>query len=772
MEIAPTPNIIYSPGIQCLIPLFYIAWSDRVLTPSEITALRSQADELSFLTDDDKRLALEWTRPGNPPDPLLIQHWEQTFLNAVANWPEKRQPSLTDLGILLAEQAAGQWKGDFPVKNWKDPRIIRTLENLEARLNRVRLNSYRDLLDYAPSLMRSAAISEAAALAAVLDGPYAAFRQSAHTLLADMFSQRRHFETKEAYRQQVLDWTQTLARQKLGALAYPLEFGGANNMGNYVVIFETLGYYDLSLAIKFGVQFGLFGGAIHALGARRHHELYLEKIGNLDLPGCFAMTEAGHGSNVRGLETTASYDPQTHEFIVHSPTPEAGKEYIGNALDGRLAVVFAQLITDGANQGVHALLVPLRDENHRLLAGIRVEDCGYKMGLNGVDNGRIWFDKVRIPRENLLNRFGNVDENGRYSSPIPHADKRFFTMLGALVGGRVCVPRAGLSAAKTALTIAIRHGLSRRQFSPGQHEPETLLMDYPSHQRRLMPKLAKTYILDLALKNLTLRYLNRSEEDMREIETLAAGLKSYTTWFVTETIQECREACGGKGYLWETRFADLKADTEIFTTFEGDNTVLMQLVAKGVLSAFQKEFLEEGARAVLRYLGRRINTSFSEQNPFVIRQTDSTHLLSSEFQLNAFRFREQKLLFSLSQRMRGLIKSGLSAYLAGLECQNHMIGLAEAFVERWVLEAADESIRNLKEDHTLNLLSQIRALYALHTIEKHKGWFLEQEYLHPVKAKAIRKEIDGLCRALGQKAWILTEALGVPGTLTGAPALF
>ncbi len=772
MEIAPSHEMVYAPGIQCLIPLFYIAWRDQVLTPTEISALRSQGNELPFLTDDDKRLALEWTRPGAPPDPFLFRQWETTFQNALENWSGKGQPSLTDLGIFLAERAAQNWKGDFPVKNWKDPLIVQKLEKLEARLNRAGLHSYQDILGDAPALLRQASMEEAIALAAILDGPNAAFRQSVHTLLSDQVFKRRHFETKEIYRRQVLDWTLLLARQKLGALAYPLEFGGGNNMGHYALVFETLGYYDLSLAVKFGVQFGLFGGAIHALGTRRHHELYLKKAGDLELPGCFAMTETGHGSNVKGLETTATYDPKNGEFIVHSPTREAGKDYIGNALHGRLAVVFAQLLVAGTNHGVHALLVPLRDEHHRPLPGIRVEDCGYKMGLNGVDNGRIWFDQVRIPRENLLNRFGNVDENGRYFSQIQHADKRFFTMLGTLVGGRVCVPRAGLSAAKTALTIAIRYGLARRQFSPGPNSPEVLLLDYPSHQRRLMPKLAKTYVLDLALKKLTNLYLQRSDTDMREIETLAAGLKSCATWFVTETIQECREACGGKGYLWETRFADLKADTEIFTTFEGDNTVLMQLVAKGVLSAFQKEFMEEGTRAVLRYLGRRINISFTEQNPFVTRQTDKSHLLGSEFQLNAFRFREQRLLFSLSQRLRGLIKSGLSAYVAGLECQNHMISLAEAFVERWVLESAEETIQNIKDDRALGAFSAIRSLYALHTIEKHKGWFLEQEYIQPVKSKAIRKEIDGLCRELRQKAWVLTEAFGVPGSLVSAPPGF
>jgi len=104
---------------------------------------------------------------------------------------------------------------------------------------------------------------------------------------------------------------------------------------------------------------------------------------------------------------------------------------------------------------------------------------------------------------------------------------------------------------------------------------------------------------------------------MREIEAMAAGLKSYATWFATAAIQECREATGGKGYLAENRFADLKADTDIFTTFEGDNNVLMQLVAKSLLTEFSKSFKEDGNFAMLKFISRRVTTIVTEQNPYM-----------------------------------------------------------------------------------------------------------------------------------------------------------
>ncbi len=172
--------------------------------------------------------------------------------------------------------------------------------------------------------------------------------------------------------------------------------------------------------------------------------------------------------------------------------------------------------------------------------------------------------------------------------------------MGTLVGGRIGVPKAGLSAAKTALTIAVKYALKRRQFGPS-NAPETLLMDYRSHQRRLIPLIANAYAYTFSLQYLGKRFVHKNEEDAREIEALAAGLKSIVTWNTTATIQECREACGGQGYIAENRFAALKADSDIFTTFEGDNTVLLQLVAKGRLSEFKQSFHDMNWFSLIKY---------------------------------------------------------------------------------------------------------------------------------------------------------------------------
>ncbi|MEM6317681.1 MAG: acyl-CoA dehydrogenase, partial [Bacteroidota bacterium] len=713
----------------------------------------------------EQELVKKWMNPRNPPNRQLFLHWENTLIENAKKLPIKSRKSLVDLGLAMAKKS----RRNHQVDNWDNEAVRKVLEDLEEKLNLVTWDTYQRIFPEAAPEVIDESSFDVTQMAAHLDGDTHDLRNKVKRFFQDPVFHYRPMRTKARYRKEVLKWCKMMADQGYGGAAFPKAYGGWDSMKEYIAIFETSGFFDLSLSIKFGVHFGLFGGSVFWLGTKKHHDKYLKDIGTMQLPGCFAMTETGHGSNVRGLEVTATYDPISDEIIVHSPNLQSGKEYIGNALDSKIASVFAQLIVNGENHGVHAVLVPLRDKEHKLLPGIKVKDNGYKVGLNGVDNGRIWFDKVRVPRENLLDRFGTINEKGAYESPIENPSKRFFTMLGTLVGGRVCVPKAGLSAAKSGLSIAIKHALKRRQFGPNSTSPEELLMDYPSHQRRLMPLLAKSYALNFALNYLAERYVNRTEEDIREIETLAAGMKAYATWFTTETLQECREACGGKGYLAENRFADLKADSDIFTTFEGDNTVLMQLVAKGVLTTFKESFHNEGMMGVLRFAGQRFSTSLYEKNPFAIRNTDKEHLLDADFHLAAFRYRENYLTYSVGQRLRGLIKSGMNAYDAFLRCQTQLLALANAFVEVKVLEqfvAGVEQAPNQAIKETLRSLCQ---LYALHTIEGHKGWYLENGYMDGVKTKAIRRMIDSLCKDIRADAKDLVNAYGIPDTLLAAP---
>ncbi len=764
-------NTQLSAGIQAMLPLLYAAWADRHLNLKEINALRKRAADLPFLNEEDKKILMAWSDPARPPERELFQQWQTMSRNAAEVLPAERTASLAELGALLGHGAEG--KTDERAAFWEAQ--VAPLTDIELGLHGVNADTYRGLFpryDERKKLIEAieGASVDPARYQEILDGDNAGMIEHVKGILQRPSFERKTLRIKEDYRNQVLAWCKELGEEGIGALAFPEAYGGKDDMGAYSAAFETIAYHDLSLTIKFGVQFGLWGGAVANLGTKRHHDLYMKDTGTMELPGCFAMTETGHGSNVRGLETTAVYDHDTKELIVHSPNLGAGKEYIGNAMHSRMAAVFCQLIVNGESHGVHAVVVPIRDAAGNTLPGIRVEDNGYKLGLNGVDNGRIWFTNIRVPVDNLLDKFGGITAEGAYHSDIDNPGRRFFTMLGTLVGGRVCVPRAGMSAAKSALAIAVRYGLRRRQFAADPLKAETIIMDYPRQQRRLIPLVAKAYATQFGLDYLLERYVNRSEEDMREIEAMAAGLKSYATWFATAAIQECREATGGKGYLAENRFADLKADTDIFTTFEGDNTVLMQLVAKSLLSDFQKQFKEDGNFAVLKYMGRRIATVITEQNAYTVRQTDREHLTSRAFFQYAFDFRSRRLTSTLAQRLRAYIKDGKSAYEAGLLCQTHMIEAAEAYVEALILDKSLERVAALpKSNPGREVLKKVLQLYALHTIESHRGWYLEADYISGQKSKAIRKAVDVLCAELRTEVGALVDGFGIPDELLAAP---
>ncbi len=777
---APNP---YSPGTLSLLPLLYVAWADRSLNTAEVRLLKKKAASLPFLTADDRRLLGGWSNPYEAPSRELMQQWGIVLHDAAATLDREGRESLAELGVSMARAALAHRAqpvlaeagtvvaGDYDALE-SDGALaaIRELEEIIGDVDRRTLAAILPTDEAEGSELRGYTF-DVSAMTALLDGRYAStYEHMRHTLAQPEFAYRP-MPVKEDFRAQTLAWTKSLAAEGLGALALPEAYGGEDDMGRYAAVFDSLGYHEGSLAIKFGVQFGLFAGSIANLGTRLHFDKYLADAGSLALPGCFAMTETGHGSNVRGLETTATYDGDTGEFAVHTPHWGAGKEYIGNALDARMASVFCQLIVGGENRGVHAVLVPVRDLGGELLPGITCEDSGYKMGLNGVDNGRFWFDQVRVPRENLLNRFGDVSAEGVYSSPIENPGKRFFTMLGTLVGGRVCVPRAGLSATKAGLAIAVNYALRRRQFAPAPTLPETLLLDYPSHQRRLMPLLAKTYALHFGLDRLLEDYVNRTPDGMRELESRAAGMKAYATWFTTAALQECREACGGKGYLWSNRIGRLKDDTEIYTTFEGDNTVLCYLVARSLLTKFREEFGAEGIFGVLRIVTGRITSQFTDLNPIAVRNTDAEHLRDPNFQLAALRFREERMLYSLAQRLRRKIKGGTPSAEAFVHVQTHLRDLALAYIERLVYERFRENVSRLADTELRTALERLLGLYGLHAIEAHAGWFFEYDFLSSAKSKAIRREVDKLCGEVRQDAAGLVDAFAIPNSVLGASVL-
>ncbi|MGD2070344.1 MAG: acyl-CoA dehydrogenase [Gemmatimonadota bacterium] len=783
------------PETLTLLPLVYVAWSDGVLTEAELRAIRERIDDQAWLDAESRERILAWLDPGAPPSPSSLARLRER----VAEWGSgpgaEARRTLVELGVELARSEGVE---DGP---WERPEARGALDEIEEALGVVGHEAARSLVARGtppgePEPPPGRVGFDATALADYLDRPYRDVRRRVLALLADPAFEMPLEMPRDVYRERVLAAVRRLAEEGIGALAFDEEHGGSGDPGAGLAAFETLAFGDLSVLVKFGVQFGLFGGSIQQLGTGRHHRRWLRDIGSLELPGCFAMTEGDHGSNVRGIETEAVYDPETDELVVHTPHEGAGKDWIGNAaLHGRLATVFAQLRVGGEDHGVHAVVVPIRDDGGRPLAGVRLADRGPKEGLDGVDNGQIWFDRVRVPRENLLDRFGRITDDGRYDSPIPSAGRRFFTTIGTLVAGRISIAAASVSAAKTGLTIAVRYSARRRQFGPsGQREVPVL--EYLTQQRLLLPRLAATYGLHFACRELSQTYAVRlaggrggdrgegtevdggglapegaaREEVQRRVEVEAAGLKAYASRHCVDTLQACREALGGRGYDAANRFGRLKADTDVFTTFEGANVVLLQLVARGLLSAYGEQMGDLRLWDMVKYLAERAGARVRDLNPVVTRRTDEEHLRDPELHRSAFEYREERLLTSVARRLRSLIEDGVDSFEAMNLCQDHLVTLAGAHVERRVLAAFHEGVKRAPSPGTSEALRLLSELWALERLEAHRGWYLESGFFEGSKSKAVRDRVNALCREVADVAVVLVDGFGIPDAVLRAPA--
>jgi acyl-CoA oxidase len=750
--------IMENSKINAFIPLLYLVWSDDLLTQKEFTTLQEFILSLTVLSSEEKEYLISKVSVNNPPSRKELSSWKADIESSIGN--KTTIKSIFDIAQALSAD-------DVDISGLAIH--FTKLENDLGILGEEVLQNFKSKKDSFTASSHTNSNFAIQKLTEILDGEQAAIIRKVKSIISRPDFAYETSTDKDVHRQKVYEWCKILAEEDLGSMAFPKRYGGGENIADYFAIMETLSYHDLSLVIKFGVQFGLWGMSVHSLGTEKHYEKYLKEIGSLKLPGCFAMTETNHGSNVKGIETTATYNHDDLTFTIHTPYENAQKEYIGNAaVHGQMATVFAKLIIDGHDYGVNAFIVPLRDTRGNILPGITIGDCGYKMGLNGVDNGTISFDNVVIPKENMLDRFASVNGKGEFESPIPSDNRRFFTMLGTLVGGRIGIPRSALAAAKSGLTIAIRYGDQRRQFGP-EGGSEVPILNYRMHQRRLLPHLAKTYAIHFGLQYLTSRFLKRTESEMQEIEALAAGMKSYSTWSTRDVLQECREACGGKGYLSENRINALKNDTEIYTTFEGDNTVLMQLVAKNRLAEFRKSFGEMGSLGIINYVYENAITAIAEKNPIVTRKTDDEHLLDPQFHLQAFIHREKTIVASAARRIKKLIDEGLEAYDAFNVVQHQMIEVAEAYLERIILEQFQISIENVTDQQVKATLLKLYHLFALSQIEKNKAWYLEDGYMEAVKTKAVRKLVNQLCWDIRPDAVSLVDAFEIPESCLAAP---
>lgn len=478
---------------------------------------------------------------------------------------------------------------------------------------------------------------------------------------------------------------------------------------------------------------------------------------------------------MKGLQTTATYDPKTEEFVVHTPNKGAIKWWIGNAaLSGQIGTVFARLIAQGKDHGVHAFLVPLRDlKTHELCPGVIIGDCGDKNGLHGVDNGFIAFNQVRIPRVNLLNRFADVLPDGTYTSPIPSENKRFASLLGELITGRASLSVNTMNIRRKATCIATRYAHQRRQFGPDE-DNEIPIIDYPSTCVRLMPIIASCYAGEFALRAVMIKYarlFDKSQDrskSLAETHALISGLKAVLTTDTQRSLQVLRECCGGHGYSAYCHIGILSNDNDIMQTYEGDNTVLIQQLGGYLLKKFSEQFKGNLLVDGLNFLKKQISSTVVQRNPVITRVTVKNHLCDYTYHLTAFEYRTAKLLtdcatnFSANKKKMGQFRAWASVVPT-------MLKLGRAYMEQYSLEQFVEVIQSTPSEHTQvrQALKEMCKVYALSIMDRCAGEF--GDLFRGGKTRAVSKVFGESCVAMKHHSLSLVDAFEIPDFLLDAP---
>ncbi|XP_043774709.1 acyl-coenzyme A oxidase-like protein isoform X10 [Cervus elaphus] len=507
-----------------------------------------------------------------------------------------------------------------------------------------------------------------------------------------------------------------------------------------LVIGEVLSTADMATGVKCGIIYWLFGGAIRNLGGPAHVTQWLQPLQEQKYTGMFAMTERGHGSNVRGIQTEATFDFSAQEFVINTPCKDAEKMYIGNAMYGNYAAVFAQLIINGRSQGPHCFIVPVRDEHGRLHPGVTVVDMMHKEGLHGVDNGILRFDNVRIPRENLLDKFGSVAPDGQYHSPIKDKSARFNAMLAALTPSRLAVTFQAMGSMKLGLTIAIRYSHSRRQFGPKARE-EVKIIEHQTQTLRLMPHLATALALTFASRyagTLLDEDIFRGKElvSSRPLQALVAGLKAYSTWENVSCLQDCRECTGG------------------------------MVVVRELLAQYTKQYEERPVSSLLRNWAEsgsdRLRTSFLAFN------MDTVGNLT--FLLKAVHFRERILQRGLVARIYYKVMTKKEDFFrAWNSCLHHITCLSLAHIHRVTLEQFCLAVRNCPDQEDQALLKKFCLLYGTKLVFQERAWYLEHKYLTPMTSMRIRRQLLHLCDSVKDDALRVISAFNISHASLHAP---
>ena len=568
------------------------------------------------------------------------------------------------------------------------------------------------------------------------------------------------------HRTQVVEWCRWFAEKGYGKLGLPPSRGG--DPFEFQCLGYELGLFDFNLMMRFGLQFGFVLRAVSRLGSDSQ-QFWLDRIASMEAVTCLAMTEVAHGSNIRGMETQAVF--REGGFVLSNTSPGAAKNWVASAQSSNLALVFAQLVVDSESCGVHAFLVPLRDEKGELLPGVQLEPMSRPGGLEGLDYSRLTFDAVKLGKEQLLNRHAEIDSDGRYVCRLKTPGHRLNALLGTLVVGRGLLSSGASAGAKLALSLAIRYAEKRRQFKNPKEQLERTLLSYQAHQKALMPRLATLIAIDATRRTLAHQQHEYFEDSLkdRKLETYTSSLKAYTSAFAVETAQVCRECCGGAGCLTDNRLTGLRRDLDLFTTMEGDNRVLNLMVARNLLTDFKRGMDRSRVLNALSWAGKSVN--LVAQSNFSTRKAGADELNNQQFFDKALRFRVDSLRYSLARRIRARLADEMDIFDALASCQDHCLALTNAHCEEKIYRCLRNMIESNPPGWDRRVLERALALFALSRIEADRGWYLEQGYINGRQSQTIRNEVLSLSAEMAADASAVVDAFELSDRSLACPML-
>ncbi|XP_059615512.1 probable peroxisomal acyl-coenzyme A oxidase 1 [Phlebotomus argentipes] len=553
---------------------------------------------------------------------------------------------------------------------------------------------------------------------------------------------------KELYEEMVRQGTLTLSQIK------ELRQTGPEELSHHQLILKLRAAGAIGPTSPIGLHFSMFIPTILGQATPEQQEKWLRRALRCEFIGTYAQTELGHGTFIRGLETTATYDEKTREFVINSPTLTSFKWWPGGlGHTANYAIVMAQLIIRGQSKGIFPFIVQIRDEDsHMPLPGVKVGDIGAKMGLKSTNNGFLGFTNHRIPRENMLMKNAQVLEDGTFvKAPVS------VLTYGTMVFVRVMIVRDMSNRLAQAATIATRYSAVRRQSPIDPDEPEPQILDHVTQQRKVFPQIAKSVIFKLSADfiidtyNSVISELERGKiERLPELHALSCALKAITTTDAVAGVETCRLACGGHGYLESSGFPMLFGLVTAAYTYEGENTVLLLQTARFLMKAAKNPDMSPTVGYLRRFPDRSIRTKWDGSIGGIVE---------------AFEAVAAAKIRSAAQSIDRRLGEGKKSGQASNESSIELVAAADAHCRAFILRAGHEAMQKISGKVSPALASVLRdllELYAVDAAQKALGDLLRFTTISEANVEQLQKRLEGVLSRLRPNAVALVDGFDFP----------